>query len=87
MKLRRGMAVALALVLSQLLSACANSKPPVVVRIATPPADKLVCADEPRVPLSLTDAAVAGYIAALASAGADCRSRLAYVREWAVRVR
>ena len=66
---------------------CANSKPPVAVRIAVPPAERFVCAEEPRVPVEANDAAVAGFIADLASAGQSCRGRLAWLREWREKVR
>lgn len=44
--------------------------------------ERLTCKDEPRVPDSITDQTTAQFIADLAAAGADCRSRLAWVRDW-----
>ena len=61
------------------LTACEPRR--VVEPIKQPPA-RLTCAVEPPVPASLTDATVAAYIVALVSAGRDCRSQLAFVRDF-----
>lgn len=68
---------ALALVLCS--SGCARNSRLVV---ATPPASRLTCAPEPLVPATLTDATTADYIVRLAAAGQDCRSSLAWLRDW-----
>lgn len=65
------------------LSGCAASKKVAIANIQTPPADRLVCDQEARVPDGvLTDAVVAQYIADLAKSGQSCRTQLAWVREW-----
>jgi hypothetical protein len=38
------------------------------------------------VPAETTDASVAGYIVDLAAAGQDCRSSVAWLRDWAARL-
>ncbi|GGB15231.1 hypothetical protein GCM10011380_00820 [Sphingomonas metalli] len=57
-----------------------------MLRVVTPPADRLVCAAEPAVPATLTDAAVAAWIVDLRGAGQDCRSKLGWVRDWTAEV-
>lgn len=47
-----------------------------------PPAERLTCAVEPPPPEASTDKAVAEFIVALVEAGRDCRSQLAYVRDY-----
>lgn len=50
---------------------------------ARPPADKLVCPDEPNVPEApVTDEKNADYLKALRSAGAACRSDVDWLRAW-----
>lgn len=54
-----------------------------VADIKAPPAERLVCDQEARVPEGvLTDAVVAQYIADLAKSGQSCRTQLAWVRQW-----
>lgn len=68
------------------------------VRVATPPAELLTCADEPRAPLIperdgtaatevARDVATLGYVLGLRSAYGDCKANLAGVEEWARGVR
>lgn len=73
-----------ALLCAACLSGCASSKQRVVVK--APPVERLTCKAEPRVPNEVTDQSTAAFIADLAAAGADCRSRLAWVRDWTARV-
>ena len=42
----------------------------------------LTCADQPPPPAGNTDKDVAGFIVALISAGEDCRSNVAAIRDW-----
>jgi hypothetical protein len=76
------MLLPLVLALPLFSSACATSKPPVVVKALVPPASRLACKAEPRVPETVTDATTAAFIGDLAAAGQDCRSALQWVREW-----
>tara|TARA_R110000782_G_scaffold167129_10_gene259384 strand:+ start:16218 stop:16400 length:183 start_codon:yes stop_codon:yes gene_type:complete len=49
-----------------------------------PPADRLICADEPLSPGGdATDEQAALYIGALIDAGANCRDALAWIKDWA----
>ena len=77
---RRGLLLLSVLPPLVFLSACGESKTRLV--IATPPAERLRCADEPAVPATLSDASVAGYIVDLRGAGQDCRSAVAWLRDW-----
>lgn len=57
------------------------------VKTIPPPANKLVCADDPAVPELAADEAVkakqkADYLTALWAAGADCRSQLEWNRDY-----
>jgi hypothetical protein len=78
------------------LSACATTKAPNVV-VPRPPADKLVCSDEPGRPAgkgdlytdaegkqrrAVTDEEAAGYMVDLRAAGQSCRSDVDWLREW-----
>lgn len=48
--------------------------------------ERLTCKAEPRVPDEITDQTTAQFIADLANSGQDCRSRLAWVRDWTAAV-
>lgn len=67
---------------SLFLSACGDSRPRVAAKIPVPPAYRLTCKAEPRVPADTTDATTAAFIVALADAGADCRSAVAWLKDW-----
>lgn len=54
-----------------------------VANIQAPPAERLVCDQEARVPdVVLTDTVVAQYIADLAKSGQSCRTQVNWLREW-----
>lgn len=80
---KRTMVLVSALLLPACLSACASSKPRVVV--VTPPAERLTCKAEPAVPADITDRSTADYIISLADAGQDCRSAVGWLADWAAR--
>ncbi len=80
---KRTLVLASALLLPACLSACASSKPRVVV--ITPPAERLTCKAEPAVPVEITDRSTADYIVKLAGAGQDCRSAVGWLADWAAR--
>lgn len=78
---KRTMVLASGLLLPVCLSACASSKPQVLVM--APPANRLTCMPEPSVPAEITDSSTAEYIVALASSGQTCRSAVRWLRDWA----
>lgn len=52
-------------------------------RFVEPPADKLVCPDEPAVPdKPVTDEKNATYLRGLRAAGAECRADVEWLRVW-----
>lgn len=69
----------IALAAASLVAGCATTQ------FAEPPADKLQCAPEPDVPAGtgpVTDAQNGAYLRDLRGAGADCRSKLSWLRDW-----
>jgi hypothetical protein len=76
-----------ALLLFVPLLGCASGKPPelipqVVERRVIPPQELLSCADEPPVPAMTLDTEETDYLASALDAGADCREKLAQVRDF-----
>jgi len=57
----------------------------VVVQRIPVPERLLSCKAEPAPPVKDTDTAVASYIVDLIESGADCRSKVAAVKEWSDR--
>lgn len=52
-------------------------------QIAEPPADKLVCPDEPDVPdAPVTDQKNSTYLRGLRESGAECRADVDWLRAW-----
>lgn len=75
--MRRLLSVALLLA----VAGCAHK--PARVEFPTPPADKLVCADEPGVPDDpITDEKNAAYLKSLRAAGQTCRGDVDWLRAW-----
>lgn len=68
-----------------LLTACGSTKTELLVETKlvkpTIPAQLLVCPDQPPVPEVKTQKDVAGFLLDVAEAGADCREKLARVRD------
>lgn len=75
----RKMMVLLALPFLACLSGCGKE---IVVERVPVPERFLTCANEPAPPAEDTDKAVAGFIVDLIEAGADCRSRVAAIKQW-----
>ena len=83
---RKAMRLVLALALPACSIGCASNRQPVAV-VRVPPPERLTCKAEPAVPAIATDATVAGYIVELAGAGQNCRSAMAWIKDWAEAVR
>lgn len=77
--MRRNLMLVLAPLPALCLASCGKD---VIVERVPVPARFLTCAAEPAPPAEDTDKAVAGFIVDLIEAGADCRSKLAAIKQW-----
>ena len=77
--MRRNPMLALALLPALCLPSCGKE---IVVERVPVPERFLTCAAEPAPPAEDTDKAVAGFIVDLIESGADCRSKVAAVKQW-----
>jgi uncharacterized protein YceK len=69
-------------ILPACLSGCASNRKVVSVEIPQPPAERLTCASEPRVPDTITDTTTAQFVADLAAAGQSCRGQVKWLHDW-----
>lgn len=69
----------LAIILALAVAGCADKH----VEFPKPPADKLVCPDEPAVPdAPITDEKNGEYLKGMRTSWAGCRSDVDWLREW-----
>ena len=77
--MRRNLMLALAPLPALCLASCGKD---VTVERVPVPARFLTCTAEPAPPAEDTDKAVAGFIVDLIESGADCRSKVAAIKQW-----
>lgn len=69
----------LAIILALAVAGCSQSH----VEFPNPPADKLVCPDEPAIPdAPITDEKNGEYLKGMRTSWAGCRSDVDWLREW-----